>query len=122
VAKVGKWFVDDNYRGFAKDATNAIIFLGFKTGKDVLSTTADIEGTLADVLITFLEMWENAEIAYLHSTFQGDAGSLDILSQVFNNGLMLADPTPDLSNVTTEIQHILYSQLVIEAWKIAPEG
>jgi hypothetical protein len=122
VAKEGKWFMNDNFRGFAKDASNAIFFLGFKTGKDILSKVSDIEGTLTDVLNTLLERWKNAEIAYLHNTFQGNAGSLDTLSQVFNNGLMLADPTPDLSNMTTEVQHILYSQLVIEAWKIAPEG
>ena len=122
MAKEAKWFVDDNYRGFSKDASNALIFLGFKTTKDILSTTANIEGTLAEVLTTLFGMWENAEIAYLHSTFQGNAESLDILSQAFNNGLMLAGPTPNLSNLATEVQRTLYSQLVIEAWNIAPEG
>jgi hypothetical protein len=122
VAKEGEWFMDDNYRGFSKDSSNALVALGFKSGQAVLSTTADIEGTLAEVLNTLFGKWETAEMAYLQSTFQGNADSLDILSPAFNNGLMLADPTPNLLNLTIEVQHTLYSQLVIEAWTIAPEG
>lgn len=46
---------------------------------------------------------------------------LHTLSDAFNNGLMLDSHSPDLGTVQTQVQHIMYSQLVIKAWMIAPE-
>jgi hypothetical protein len=121
VAKEGKWFLDDNYRTFSKDTTNGLVALSLNSGKDSMpSTTADIEGTLANAVTTYFSIWENAQQLYANRTFQGNAESLAILSQAFDNGLMLADPQPDLFSLNTAIQRMMYSQLVIEAWKIAP--
>jgi hypothetical protein len=124
VAKEAKWFSNDNYRGVSKDTVNALLVLNVNAGKDSLpsTATADIEGTLADSLNTFFAQWVQAQQLYASRTFQGDAESLTLLSQVFKNGMMLADPQPDLSQLTDQVQRIMYSQLVIGAWDVAPGG
>jgi hypothetical protein len=120
------WFANDGYRLAAKDAVNALIIVGINSGKDNAPTSSTspfaTQGKLNDVLGTFFTYWENAQADNLHRTFQGNSESLTTLTKAFRNGLMLTAPTPDLSSVTTEVQHIMYSQMVPVAWRLAPGG
>lgn len=123
VAKEAEWFAVDSYRLFSKDTANALISVSFMVSKDTLPTSStpdDIEGQLSDALGTYFSIWESAQVDYLHRTFQGDTVSLSTLSKAFNDGLMLSTPTPDLGTVETQVQHIIYSQMVLTAWNIAP--
>ena len=123
VATEAEWFTDSNYRALAQDAGNGLISLTGE-GKNNLPSSAtadDIEGSLSDQLGTYFTMWENAQVDYLHSTFQGDSKSLTALTQAFNDGMMLATSLPDEGALQTELQHIMWAEMVPTAWNVAPE-
>jgi hypothetical protein len=125
VAKAAGWFTVDAWRLFSKDVTNALIASSVSAGKDALpssSTSLEIDGALSDALGTYFGLWESAQMDSLHLMFQGSADSLTTLTQSFNDGMMLDTPTPDQESIETEIQHIIYSQMVLKAWAISPEG
>jgi hypothetical protein len=130
VATEAAWFADDHYRALAQDTGNGLISLS-GDGKNNLAseqtnlpssaTADDIEGSLSDQLGTYFTLWEDAQVDYLHSTFQGDAKSLIALTQALNDGMMLATSLPDEGALQTELQHIMWAKLVPTAWNIAPE-
>lgn len=77
---------------------------------------------MADVLGTYFESWERAQINTLQKTFQGDAASLSALDGLMNNGMILATNTPDLGSLVGEVQHIMYAKMVPAAWNLSPDN
>jgi hypothetical protein len=123
VAKELQWFTNDNFRGTSKDSMNALISLSLTSPKDTLppdDSNSDIQGTFSGVLGGYFNNWEIAQADYLSRAFQGDSESLITLSQAFKDGLMVDNPIPDQESLKTGVQHVMYSQLVLEAWKIGP--
>ena len=104
---------------------NSVVGFGLTDTKDTLPNAAsnsDIQGVLSGVLGGYFNSWEIAQANYLSRIFQGDSESLTTLSQAFKDGLMVDIPIPDPESLKTGVQHIIYSQMVLEGWKIAPTG
>ncbi|KAI5458365.1 hypothetical protein BGZ63DRAFT_456971 [Mariannaea sp. PMI_226] len=121
--KNAKIFADDNWRLTGKDIFNGAITYAAATARDHEPDPADMQNDLNSAMGTFVKSLMNAEVAYVSGLFQGSFTTLGLLDSLIANGLQGYLQTElDLASITTEAQHIIYTQMIPLAWKLAPGG
>jgi hypothetical protein len=83
----------------------------------------NVENSLTDMLGTFLRGWQTMESNYAGNIFNGNSSMIDELWFLMQNGMMLALPedlSTEAQTIASEIETIMWSQLIPIAWQVAP--
>jgi hypothetical protein len=67
--------------------------------------------------------WKDMETSYLKSIFAGaDPSGIESLYATINNGtIATATDKLDLADTSTDIEKILYGQMISYAWSVSPD-
>ncbi|KAJ5826677.1 hypothetical protein N7447_003440 [Penicillium robsamsonii] len=111
-------------KAIAQDMTGAILATSvtyYKTNmKGALEGLAE-QNTIDTFVGKTMDEWKNAETSYLRSIFAGgDPSAIDALYATINNGTIAAAMDRlDLTRTSTDVEKILYGQMISYAWTVS---
>ncbi|KAJ5169297.1 uncharacterized protein N7500_002080 [Penicillium coprophilum] len=113
-------------RAIAADMTGTILATSvsyYKTNMKGAIEGLGVQNTIDSFVGVTMTSWKNMETSYLDSIFAGTSDSgLEALYATINNGTIAAAMDRlDLAHTNTDVEKILYGQMISYAWSVSPD-
>jgi hypothetical protein len=84
-----------------------------------ISEQLNTQNDLSSCLTTFVKAWQDISGSTLDNLFSGTPGSVQLLTNLIDNGAMLSPPPDSVAPFTQIVEKAFYELLIPQAWALS---